>query len=153
MVDKNGPVPDQCNPHYTGLGPCWMWLGFRDVHGYGHRGLNGRNPGAHRIAWTISKSEIPVDFFVLHKCDNPGCVNPDHLKLGTHSENVADAIKKGRSARGEKQGSSKLTEEAVQEIRLRVDAGEQQVHLAREFRISKTVMSMTVNRKIWRHVE
>lgn len=72
---------------------------------------------AHRLAWTLYKMTIPEKLHVLHKCDNPGCVNPDHLFLGTNSDNMKDMVIKGREAKGEGNGKHKLTEANVVFIR------------------------------------
>lgn len=75
---------------------CWLWRGAVDTAGYGDCWFRGRTTGAHRVSWQIFRGEIPDGLFVLHKCDNPICVNPDHLFLGTHSDNMQDASAKGR---------------------------------------------------------
>ena len=105
---------------------CWEWIGVKDSHGYGrvsigHRGLKT----ASRVSWEISKGPIPDGLFVLHKCDNPPCVRPEHLFLGTHLDNVLDCKAKGRQnhPRGEKNGVPKLTVEKVLEIRSLRESG------------------------------
>lgn len=76
---------------------CWEWKGHRNSDGYGHFSCFGqRNHAAHRASYRFFKSEIPEGLLVLHKCDNPGCVNPDHLFLGTDKDNSDDKISKGR---------------------------------------------------------
>lgn len=75
---------------------CWLWLGPLNRGGYGHIGSNKRYRSAHRFSYFIHHGEIPGRLVVMHKCDNPKCVNPDHLKLGTHKDNSQDAIQKGR---------------------------------------------------------
>lgn len=78
---------------------CWEFKGAKYEHGYGCLSVGGRkNKGAHRISYVIHFGEIPNDLHVLHKCDNPPCVNPNHLFLGTHKQNMEDKSRKGRCA-------------------------------------------------------
>lgn len=75
---------------------CWLWLGALDVNRYARFGVKGRNCKASRVSYALYKCEEPGALHVLHKCDTPQCVNPDHLFLGTHQDNVADRVAKGR---------------------------------------------------------
>lgn len=89
---------------------CWNWTAARKENGYGVINIGGKSIKAHRLAWEIFKGKIPHHesfhgMCVLHKCDNRACVNPDHLFLGTQQENLTDAVKKGRIAKGEKHWS------------------------------------------------
>ena len=74
---------------------CWLWTGSKSSDGYGRFGLNGKSVAAHRLAYGIVSGEMPTEQ-VLHRCDNPPCVNPDHLKTGTHKDNMMDMMKRGR---------------------------------------------------------
>lgn len=82
---------------------CWLWLGSpRGANGYGRIVVDGVVNPAHRFSWTLHYGPIPPDKYVLHRCDTPLCVNPDHLFLGTHKDNSDDKVKKGRQARGKR---------------------------------------------------
>lgn len=74
---------------------CWEWTGIKDPNGYGRCGMFGETL-AHRVAWKLTREAIPGGLFVLHRCDNPPCCNPDHLFLGTQADNIADMDHKGR---------------------------------------------------------
>lgn len=85
---------------------CWLWTRHRNAQGYGRFSTFRLGPlMAHRVAWTIESGKIPSGLLVLHKCDNPPCCNPNHLFLGTHLDNIIDAVKKNRWSTGDKNGS------------------------------------------------
>ncbi len=87
---------------------CWLWSLSKDKDGYGRFALPGKkNIQAHRMAWLIAHGEIPAGLEVMHTCDVPACCRPSHLKLGTHAENMADRDRKGRAAKGERNGNYK----------------------------------------------
>lgn len=77
---------------------CWLWIGVLNAHGYGDFWMDGRIRRAHRAAWLIFRGPITPGLFVCHRCDRPACVNPDHLFLGSGSENMKDCARKGRLA-------------------------------------------------------
>lgn len=102
---------------------CFLWLGGLSGDGYGKSWYRGKGIRAHRLAWIAAKGSVPPETQVLHKCDTPLCVNPEHLFLGTHLDNMRDASKKGRlhgkppRKIGEAHPAAKLTEQQVLEIR------------------------------------
>jgi hypothetical protein len=132
-VDKNG------------ANGCWNWTAS-DVGGYGQFRLGLRMVQAHRISWELAFGEIPDKLHVLHQCDNPPCVNPAHLFLGTHQDNVDDRQQKGRTLVGEQHGKHKLSDIQVAEIRRRYSTGkETQTDLAKVFGIAHSQISKIVN--------
>ena len=96
FVNQDGPIPNQSNPQYMGLGPCWIWMGARSKAGYGNFRICGKIERSHRVSAIMHELSLGVSDHVLHKCDNPACVNPDHLWIGNHQDNMADKKIKGR---------------------------------------------------------
>ncbi len=132
---------------------CWEWLASTGPGGYGRFGVPGMSTGwlhAHRMSWTLSKGEIPDGMYVCHVCDNPPCVNPRHLFLGTPADNMADKIRKGRHMESR---TRKLTEAAVREIRgTPPRGGVSRKELAKKFGVGESAIYKVLNRKNWRHV-
>lgn len=141
---------------------CWKWHGAKNEHGYGVIGRGGRGQGvakAHRIIYELFHGvSLERSVKVLHRCDNPSCVNPLHLFAGTQLENIADMRRKGRGAApplhfGEKNPSAKLDEAKVAEIfRLR-KTGLTTYRLADHFGVSRSAVCYVLNRQTWRHVD
>jgi hypothetical protein len=132
---------------------CWLWTGHRTRKGYGTFRLRRRMVSAHRLAYTALVGQIPDGLNVLHSCDTASCVNPAHLRPGTHGDNVRDRQARCRQARGERIAAAKLNAEKVREIRQRYAAGGVlQRELAAEFGISDMQVSSIVRRKKWAHV-
>lgn len=130
---------------------CWEWQGRCDPYGYIGIGGAGNKIGAHRWVMGCAIGDGQV---VMHTCDNPRCVNPAHLRIGTHADNVADRVAKGRSVRasGARNSSARLTETQVIEIRRRYEAGTSQRDIASQFAIGQMTVSDIVRRKTWSHV-
>jgi hypothetical protein len=132
---------------------CWIWNGARGNTGYG---LFGRPPKyVHRISYTMYYGKLPKDLFVCHTCDNPSCVNPHHLWLGTQSDNMKDRHRKDRSnlPRGSKHGFAKLSERDVLDIRsLYQDREFSQYELADLCDVHVMTISDIVLGKSWKHV-
>lgn len=147
-----------------GENDCWEWTAALSEHGYGHFNLwrNGKtvNLKAHRVAWQIVRGPIPDGLFACHSCDNPRCVNPKHLFLGTQDDNMADMARKGRNldhrprVKGEGHPLHKLSSDDVAEIR-RVYAagGVTQRELGKRFGVSQARVQMIVTGKGWRYTQ
>lgn len=137
-----------------GLGPkgeCWLWTGAHTGAGYGNIKWKGRNIQAQRVAWLLTHGSLPEGLEVCHSCDNPPCVRPDHLFLGTRKQNAQDAVAKGRSTRGERNGHARLTVEAVATIR---GAPERVIcrELAVRFGVTESAVWQARYGKTWRIV-
>lgn len=135
---------------------CWEWTAYRNANGYGMAFIKSKMHRAHRVAFAMLR-EDPGALCVLHRCDNPACVRPDHLFLGTRTDNMADMDAKGRrrngDMRGEGNGQSKLTAAAVVEIRARYAAGGvTHADLAAEFGVKKAAVCHVISRRNWSHV-
>lgn len=131
---------------------CWLWTGHV-ANRYGVTWFNMKNKRAHRASWELANNcEIPQGMSVLHKCDNPLCVNPDHLSLGSHIQNMQDMVSKSRNPKMEKSGRAKLTATQVKEIRERYAKGEKPTPLSIEFGVSQENVSNIVARRSWREI-
>jgi len=131
---------------------CWEWTGYKNKKGYGVLNLRGHREIAHRVSFRMHRGNIPNGLFVLHRCDNPGCVNPRHLWLGTLSDNNRDMTLKGRhSHRGLVAGRhAKITADDVREIRASNDDA---LTLAARYGIARSHVYHIQTRRKWRHIE
>lgn len=129
---------------------CWNWLGSKGKAGYGRIICKGKSIRVHRISYAARYGEIPDGFSVCHICDNPRCMNPDHLFLGTHAENMADRTAKGRSPGrrnpGATNGRSILSEG---DVRMILDSSETHRMLAARYGVSRSTISMLKSGRTW----
>lgn len=144
-VDKRGP------------NECWGWTDSKRGLGYGQIQIAGKKVGAHRLSYELHYGAIPAGMVICHRCDNPGCVNPAHLFLGTHADNVADKMSKGRgrwsSQPGAKHGMHVLSESDVAEIRSLFNGRRGQLaELAQRFGVSRMQISRIVRGEQWKHL-
>lgn len=143
-VDKAGP------------GGCWLYMGGRDKWGYGDLRWNGKHLQAHRLAWKLLRGD-PGKMDCLHTCHNPPCCNPDHLYLGTDVENSRDRVTSGRSLRGARTWSAKLTDDKVRDIRRTFKRTSQKksniAQLALDYEVSQATISAIMRGSIWKHVK
>jgi hypothetical protein len=139
---------------------CWPWTGNGTPKGYGQIGAGGKGGKtvfAHRLSYEIHNGPIPAGLVVMHSCDNPGCVNPAHLRAGTQSENIKEAFQKLRKSgqpphkQGEEHGAATITEQIVREIRS--ESGKTIRQIAKERGLSESLVARVRHRKTWRHVE
>jgi hypothetical protein len=148
-VDRSGG-PDACH----------LWTAGRFNTGYGAHKLDGQNRGAHRIAWALTHGPIPLGLWVLHRCDNPPCCNPRHLRLGTPAENSADMAKKRRARSGdraraglliagERHYQTKMTDALALMVRASREKGSV---LARELGVTPNVICRIRKRHTFRHI-
>lgn len=160
-VDKSG-----------GDDACWLWTGCRRNQRYGHCRWGGKMRSSHRIAWEITNGVIPDGLCVCHHCDNPPCVNPKHLFLGTQLDNVRDYIAKGLDIktrargdrhgrrvhpetcpRGESSGKARLTNAKVLEMRRRfANEGVTKTQLSRELGVALSTVHDVITGRTWSHL-
>lgn len=133
---------------------CWHWTGGKNGAGYGAIQDKLKYIQAHRLSWELHQGEIPDGMFVCHKCDNPSCVNPLHLFLGSHSDNMKDKALKGRAKGahdGEEHPFAKLTVKKVKEIKQLIADGERTYILARNYGVSQSTICDIKYKRAWRH--
>lgn len=131
-------------------GDCWEWTAARLPAGYGRFTLGGAEVRAHRVSYQWATGKDPGDLMVCHTCDNPGCVNPEHLFIGTALDNSDDKVKKKRHLYGEAHRKAKLTDDQVRLIR---SDTRRQVDIAAAYGVTQGLIGMIKRREIWRHVE
>ena len=149
LVDRFAP-----DTHNQPLGACWIWLGARDDDGYGRFSF-GKEDRAHRVAFTLESTAPPGDLFVCHRCDNPSCVRPEHLFLGSHQDNMADMAAKHRSRQPLRHtySAGKLNRELVLQIRSRAGSHEPKRAIARALNVDEATVRRVLRGECWAHVK
>ena len=140
------------NVKMSSLFDCWTWQRAKTKAGYGVTTNKRKLFYAHRLSWEINFGEIPKDLCVLHKCDNPPCVNPAHLFIGTRADNAKDKIEKGRQPRGENVGGSILDKGDVLQIRKLRREGWKVKRIAAHFNVKPKHIEQIIYRQSWRHI-
>lgn len=154
---NHGPAPLAPEYFWTRVNKtstCWLWTGATNKLGYGILHMR-RLPGhAHQAAYVLAKGPIPDGLCVLHKCDNPPCCNPEHLFLGTRTDNNRDMVQKNRQRGpiGLDNAATKITEDDVREIRRRAASGESQRRITCDYPINSRSVSNIINRLTWSHI-
>lgn len=144
---------------HNGETDCWEWLGATNRWGYGRLTAKKKWWASHRYAFATFRGPIPDGLWVLHECDNPSCVNPAHLFLGTHDDNMQDMVKKGRwngaVLLGQDNGRAVLTEAIVRKARAlaqRIGCRAASCDIAGEFGVSFHTVRRAIRRQTWRHL-
>lgn len=162
---------------------CWLWTGYKDRDGYGRFKVNSKTVGAHQFSYQLHRGAIPNGLHICHHCDNPSCVNSDHLFLGTNQDNIADRTRKGRTASGEHNGHytkpentkrgtthynygntnapqkgvgngrAKLTEDDVRNIRRLANRNLSKRAIAAQFGVTDVLIGKIIRRELWPHVQ
>jgi len=127
------------------INDCWVWLGVKDFHGYGKFSLKCKKIGSHRVSYELStKQKIPSGKVLMHTCDNPACVNPNHLVIGSYSENAIDMVRKNRSR------ICALNESQVLQIK---NSNLSVKELSKEYSVSTSCIRDIKKKRTWKHLE
>jgi hypothetical protein len=132
---------------------CWEWIANKLPKGYGRFKENDTSKVAHRVSYEMHIGHIKEGMIICHHCDNPPCVNPFHLFMGTHKDNVIDKKSKGRDIIGEKNGRSKLTEKDIPVIRRLLASKIRQVDIAKQFGLANRTISAINTGHTWTHIK
>ena len=138
------------------LDDCWIWFGTKDKDGYGKIKINRKTLRAHRVIFSLFHDgmDLQPNQLLCHTCDNPSCVNPNHLFIGTEQDNSNDMVKKGRSVRGEQSPFSKLQKDDILQIfDMFINQKMTPTSISKFYNVSETCIRLVLERKSWRFVE
>jgi len=139
-------IPGQAND-------CWPWKGFIARNGYGYVSFHRKDMLGHRVSYIVNRGPIPEGMHVCHRCDNPACVNPNHLFLGTHQDNMDDKVRKGRQPRGERNGGVKLSDAQVARIKVELaERTESNNKIARRYGVGRKAIDFIESGRNWAHI-
>lgn len=151
-LNNLAPASDRLKHYSTRVGDCIEWTGLKDRKGYGRIGVDGSTLAAHRVAYAEFVGPVPDGLVVRHKCDNPPCINPDHLEVGTQADNARDMVERGRSTRGARNPGARLTNEQAIEIyhRAKAEGGYRAIGL--EYGVGESTVHNIVAGNSWSSV-
>jgi hypothetical protein len=132
---------------------CWKCTSHYDNKGYPKFQNNGKTIRIAKYLYEREFGEVPEGFVLRHKCDNPKCINPSHLEVGTQRDNMQDMVERGHSTKGSKNPMSKLSEDDVKTILIRIKKGEFAEKIAEEYKVSKMTIGCIAGRITWRHIK
>lgn len=147
---------------------CWLWTGGTGKNGYGRFWVDNRLVNAHRFIWEITNGKIPDGYYVCHKCDIRNCVNPEHLFLGTHNDNMRDMVNKNHSTKGNRHSSklypelvlrgenhpmAKLTNMNISQIKELNSNGLNSYEIAKQFNVGRKTIQNILRKKSWKHIK
>lgn len=131
---------------------CWEWIGHKDSDGYGSITFKYKTIKSHRESYKIFNGEIPKNLSVLHRCDNPSCINPDHLFLGNQSDNHKDMVSKKRHGFGERNGMSKLTTAQARKVKNMLKFGFKATEISKKLNLTYSSVQKICKGIRWKHI-
>lgn len=161
-MTRTAPLADRFWSKVAKGGGCWLWAGGLSTTGYGRLKIEGKWQRAHRVSYRLAYGAIPEGLVICHRCDTPACVNPAHLFAGTHAENMADMVRKGRGnwasgcsgfPAGSAHPNARLTEAAIAAIRSRLSLGEKPASVAASFGVQSRAIRDVARGRTWSHVQ
>ena len=150
--NRTRPLSERFQEKWESDGECWRWTGSTHTDDYGTISVDGEVKLAHRVSYYLDNGEWPTEM-VLHTCDNPWCVNPDHLHEGSQEQNMLEASERNQVSQGEDRPLSKLTVDDVIEARERAATGESHQSIADDMPVNRRTLSRAISSDTWSHVE